>query len=180
MRGYAASGVVTDGDRDDLLDGAGDLPDKSTSKFDADIGVMASFGAVRAGVTVRNVTEPDFDDAATAAVIDLKRQTRAGVSYVGVAGTHPRGRHRRRARGGSLGEVRDLAAGAEAKLVTRASRCAAAFASTPSATSPAATHLSTASAAASRHSVAARRRARSRSGPEAGDRGWGIAARLVY
>ena len=63
MSGYAASGVVPSGDRDDLLDGAGDLPDASTNKFDADIGVMASFGAVRAGVTVRNVTEPDFSTA---------------------------------------------------------------------------------------------------------------------
>ena len=63
MRGYAAAGRVPDGDRDDLLDGAGDLPDVSTSKFGADIGMMASLGNVRAGLTVRNVTEPDFATA---------------------------------------------------------------------------------------------------------------------
>ena len=63
VRGYAAAGLVPEGDRDDLLDGAGDLPDGSTSKFDADIGIMASLGNVRAGLTVRNVTEPDFATA---------------------------------------------------------------------------------------------------------------------
>ena len=35
----------------------------STSKFDADIGVMATLGTVRAGLTVRNITEPDFSTA---------------------------------------------------------------------------------------------------------------------
>ena len=41
--------VVPTGDRDDLLDGAGDLPDASTNKFDMDIGVMASLGEVPRG-----------------------------------------------------------------------------------------------------------------------------------
>ncbi len=63
VRGNAAAGLVPDGDPDDLLDGAGDLPDESSSTFDADIGVMASLGKVRAGLTVRNVTEPDFSTA---------------------------------------------------------------------------------------------------------------------
>ena len=44
VHGYAATGLVPTGDRDDLLDGAGELPDASTSKFDADIGVMAMIG----------------------------------------------------------------------------------------------------------------------------------------
>ena len=63
VRGYAAAGLAPEGDRDDLLDGAGDLPDVSTSQFGADIGMMASLGNVRAGLTVRNVTEPDFETA---------------------------------------------------------------------------------------------------------------------
>ena len=48
VHGLAASGAVPTGDRDDLLDGSGELPDASTNKFDADIGLMALFGAVRA------------------------------------------------------------------------------------------------------------------------------------
>jgi hypothetical protein len=39
--GVAASGLVLNGDRDDLLNDAGNLPETSTTKFDADIGVMA-------------------------------------------------------------------------------------------------------------------------------------------
>ena len=96
-------------------------PDASTSKFDADIGVMASLGAVRAGLTVRNVIEPDFSTATRdpVAVLTMKRQTRAGVSYVGVPGLIVAADLDVERAAGSLGEVRDLAAGAEAKLFRR-------------------------------------------------------------
>ena len=50
----------------------------STTKFDMDLGVMASGEAGRIGVTVHNVTEPDF--AGPGATVTLARQVRAGVS----------------------------------------------------------------------------------------------------
>ena len=39
---------MPDGDRDDLLDGAGELPDASPSKFDAAIGAMKKDGSLNA------------------------------------------------------------------------------------------------------------------------------------
>ena len=56
VHGYAASGIVPAGDRDDLLDGAGDLPEHSTNKFDMDVGVMALVGKFHAG---RDGAQPD-------------------------------------------------------------------------------------------------------------------------
>ena len=114
VHGYAATGVVPDGDRDDLLDGAGDLPDRSTTKFDVDVGVMALLGSVRAGVTVRNLAEPDFSTA-DGGLLTLRRQTRAGVSYVGVTDLVVAADVDIERAKGSLGEVRDIAAGAEAR-----------------------------------------------------------------
>ena len=118
VRGYAASGTVPDGDRDDLLDGAGELPDMSTNKFDADIGVMAAFGQVRGGLTVRNVTEPDFSTT-TGGAVTLKRQTRGGIAYVGVPGLIVAADVDLERAAGSLGEAQDVATGAEAKLFRR-------------------------------------------------------------
>ncbi len=181
VRGYAASGIVPDGDRDDLLDGAGELPDASTSKFDADIGVMASFGAVRAGLTVRNVTEPDFSTATSdpATVLTLKRQTRAGVSYVGVPGLIVAADLDVERAAGSLGEVRDLAAGGEAKLFRRvAVRSGFRFntlGDEPGGHAP--VYSLGASVATYRQLLVD---AQVTLGSRAGDRGWGIAARLVY
>ena len=71
--------------REDLLDGAGDLADKSTTEGDADIGIMARFGQFRAGLTIRNVTEPDFETP-DGGEIELARQTRAGIAYSGLPG----------------------------------------------------------------------------------------------
>jgi hypothetical protein len=181
VRGYAASGIVPDGDRDDLLDGAGELPDASTSKFDADIGVMASLGAVRAGVTVRNVMEPDFSTATRdpVTVLTLKRQTRAGVSYVGVAGLIVAADLDVERAAGSLGEVRDLAAGAEAKLFRRVA-VRSGFRYNTLGDEPGG-HAPVYSLGAS---VATYRQllvdAQVTLGSRAGDRGWGVAARLVY
>ena len=178
VRGYAASGIVPDGDRDDLLDGAGELPDVDTSKFDADLGVMASFGAFRAGLTVRNVTEPDFSTAGGEAVT-LKRQTRAGFSYVGLPGLVVATDVDLERGTGSLGEVRDVAAGAEARLIRRVSVRSGfrfnALGDEPGGHAPVYS-LGT--------SVAAYRQllvdAQVTLGSHAGDRGWGVAARLVY
>ena len=60
VRGVAASTLLPDGNRDALLEDASELSGKGTSKFDADIGVMASRGSLKVGVTVRNLTEPEF------------------------------------------------------------------------------------------------------------------------
>ena len=68
VHGYAAAGLVPDGDRDDLLDGAGDLPDESTKQVRRGHRRHGPLGKFRAGLTVRNVTEPDFSTASGEAV----------------------------------------------------------------------------------------------------------------
>jgi hypothetical protein len=119
VRGHAATAVVVGGDSDDLLDTADDLLSEGSGKFDADIGVLASFGQMRAGVTVRNATQPDFATPGGGA-LELKRQTRAGVSYLGVSGVILAADIDVERAHGALGEVRNFAAGAEARLMRRA------------------------------------------------------------
>ena len=176
--GYAASGIVPDGDRDDLLDGAGDLPDMSTNKFDADIGVMANFGTVRAGLTVRNITEPDFSTVG-GEPLTLKRQTRAGISYLGVAGLIVAADIDLERADGSLGEVQDLATGAEAKLFRRVTlRSGLRFNTLGDEPGGRAPVYSLGTSVATFRSLLVD--AQVTLGSRAGDRGWGIAARLVY
>ena len=178
VQGYAATGLVPEGDRDDLLDGAGELPDASTSRFDADIGVMATLGTVRAGLTFRNLTEPDFSTAAGEA-LTLKRQTRAGIAYVGVAGLIVAADLDVERADGSLGEVRDLAAGAEAQLLKRvAVRSGFRFNTLGDEPGGRAPVYSLGTSVATFRSLLVD--AQVTLGSRAGDRGWGIAARLVY
>lgn len=178
VRGYAATGSVPDGDIDHLLDR---LPDASTNKFDADIGVMATLGTVRAGLTVRNLLEPDFSTATSdpVTVLTLKRQTRAGIAYVGVAGLIVAADIDVERAAGSVGDVRDLAAGAEAKLFRRVA-VRSGFRYNTLGNQPGG-HAPVYSLGGS---VATYRQllvdAQVTLGSRAGDRGWGIAARLVY
>ena len=179
VRGYAAAGVVPDrGDVEDLLDDAGDLPDTSTDRFDADIGVMATLGTIRAGLTVRNVTEPDFPTA-TGEEVTLKRQSRAGIAYFGVQGLIVAADVDLERGAGSLGEVRNLAAGAEAKLLRRVSvRSGFRFNTLSDEPGGAAPVYSLGTSVATFRSLLVD--AQVTLGSRAGNRGWGVAARLVY
>jgi hypothetical protein len=179
VRGSAAVASVSSGDRDELLSSADDLPDESTNKFDTDIGVMVAFGTVRAGLTLRNLTEPDFGTP-SGETLELKRQTRAGVSYTGLQGLLILSADIDIERGlGSIGEVRDLAAGAEAHIMPRAFvRGGFRFntlSDQPGGHAP---------AYALGTSVLALRKlivdAQITRGSRAADRGWGVAARLLY
>ncbi len=60
------------------LDQAAELDGESETHSGLDMGVMASFGAVRAGLTVRNVREMEFGNGPDA--VTLHRQARAGVA----------------------------------------------------------------------------------------------------
>lgn len=178
VRGSAAAGLVPDGDRDDLLDVAGDLPDESSNKFDADIGVMASLGKVRAGLTVRNVTEPDFSTANSESV-SLNRQTRAGVSFVGVPGVIVAADFDLERAAGSLGEVRNVAAGAEARIFRRVSvRSGFRFNTLGNEPGGRAPVYSLGGSVTTFRSLMVD--AQVTLGSRAGDRGWGVAARLGY
>jgi len=64
----------------ELLDAADDLDGgDGDGSLDVDVGVLAVYGAVRLGVTGRNLREPRFDGRR------LARQVRAGVAFDGAA-----------------------------------------------------------------------------------------------
>jgi hypothetical protein len=181
VRGHAGTAVVVgrDGDdSDDLLEAADDLPSEGGVKFDADIGVLASFGHVRAGVTVRNATQPDFATPGGGA-LELKRQTRAGIAYLGVSGVIVAADVDVERAQGALGEVRNFAAGAEARVVRRAFLRTGFRLNTlsdePGGHAP--VYTLGGSCLTFRSLLVD---AQVTLGARAGDRGWGIAARLVY
>ena len=154
------------------------MPDASTSKFDADIGFMAAFGVVRAGLTVRNVTEPDFSTVGGDA-LQLKRQTRAGMSYVGVPRLIVAADVDLERVAGSLGDIRDVADGAEAQVLKRVSlRSGFRFNTLGSEPGGHAPVYSLGGSVATFRSLLVD--AQVTLGSRAGDRGWGVAARLVY
>ncbi len=80
------------GDR--LAEGA-DLAVTTAGTFDLDIGIMAAVGALRAGVTVKNVRQPEFAIVPTEGhspepIVRLDRRARAGLAIdVSAAGGPP-------------------------------------------------------------------------------------------
>jgi hypothetical protein len=174
VRGSAGSGIAPDIGTDDPED----LVGRAASHFDADAGVLASLGAFRAGLSVRNLTEPAFDTLDEDDAVRLERQARAGVAYVLPSGlllaldvdlTRARG---------SLGDERNLSAGAEARLTRRV-------------VARAGLRVNTLDEAAGRTPVAAFGGSYAvfgsffldgqvTTGARGGDRGWGLAARFVY
>lgn len=120
VRGVAAAGFVAPADSDDLLDAAESLVGSAGNEFDADIGVLATFGTVRLGLTARNVREPEFEIPGGEEGLQLERQVRAGASVtladnllaaIDVDLTKNRA---------TTGEIRNLAAGAETRIGRRA------------------------------------------------------------
>jgi hypothetical protein len=80
LRGGAASASSADSDP---LDAADDLDVDRKTRVDLDLGAMASFGHVRVGLAVKNVTEPAFGDAGNR--LALERQARVGLAVLSVA-----------------------------------------------------------------------------------------------
>lgn len=119
VRGTAASGVVRDDDRKALLGDSMELPGRASMKFDADIGVLASSGSLRAGLTIRNVTEPEFDTGGED-TLGLQRQARAGVAVVPMPGWILAADFDLLKNRGAFGEMRDAAFGVEGRLARRA------------------------------------------------------------
>jgi len=119
VRGTAVSVVQPDGDRDELLEDAGDLVGKGSTKFDADLGVMATVGRVKAGLTLRNATAPGFDSAGGGPALKLERQARAGLAITPLGGWIVSADVDLTKTAGPLGQVRHLAAGTEARVARR-------------------------------------------------------------
>jgi hypothetical protein len=77
VRGIAAA---VDAQPGSGLDAADEVNGEGSNAFDADIGVMAILGGLKAGLTVRNAFEPSFDLPGGGAIA-LERRVRVGVSY---------------------------------------------------------------------------------------------------
>jgi len=118
LRGGSAEGMGAAGGKSSL-DSAEDLDVSSETRGDIDVGAMAVFGVTRLGLSVKHLTEPAFGEGA--ASVSLPRQARAGIAFV----TQRRGTGQgltvafdtdltRTAT--ALGDVRDLAGGAELSL----------------------------------------------------------------
>jgi hypothetical protein len=179
VRGIATSAIVPAGNVDDLLDAADDLVGQATNKFDADFGVSAVLGTLRAGVTVRNMTSPKFDSAGGGPPLQLESQGRAGVGLTSPLGFMVAFDFDLNAVRGPLGRVRDFAAGTEARFLPRA-YARAGFRMNTLGDEPGG-HAPTFSVGGS---VAALPSlwidAQATIGSEAGSRGWGIATRVVF
>jgi hypothetical protein len=85
VRGVAGSEARPGDSGPDLLDEAASLMGRASNAFDADVGVMASTGAFKVGLTVRNLFEPSFE-AAAGGRLGLDRQARVGVAVMPVEG----------------------------------------------------------------------------------------------
>ena len=84
-RGRVISGPIEGLSASDALGHAAQLDGPSSGHLDVDVGAMADFGKARLGVTVRNLREPTFSDAAGNA-ITLHRQSRMGLAVMPVTG----------------------------------------------------------------------------------------------
>lgn len=79
VRGTATAGPIVGSP--EIGDAADGLEGEGGNAFDADLGVLATAGPLRAGLTFRNLTSPAFQ-AADGTVLELPWQARAGVSYL--------------------------------------------------------------------------------------------------
>ena len=177
VRGIAATGLAPAGDRDDLLDEANDLIGSASNKFDADIGVFATTGNLRAGFTVRNVVENEFEGPGGA--IELKRQFRAGVALTVAQGVLVAADFDLDRVPGTVGEERNIAVGAEARVIQRLFVRSGFRVNTVGDDPPGARPVfSVGGSYGVFGSLLVDGQATF--GSESGDRGWGIGARVVF
>lgn len=120
VRGIATAGFVAPGDREELLDEVDDVIGRGTTKFDADIGVIATFGSARVGFTARNVGDHEFESAGAGGSLTLPRQLRVGAAFTAATGLLLAADVDLRSVPGTTGLVRNVAAGGEARVLRRA------------------------------------------------------------
>jgi hypothetical protein len=120
VRGTAVSGIGRDADRDALLGDGVELLGEAESKFDVDVGILATSGSLRAGVTLRNLTEPDFETSEDGRALRLERQARAGVALVVTPGWTIAADADLLKTRGPFGNTRDVAFGTEGRVNRRA------------------------------------------------------------
>jgi hypothetical protein len=175
VRGYASTAVAPEASRDDLLDGETPSSEGSTH-FDADLGVLASIGRLKAGLTVRNLTEPSFRGDLAPAALKLERQARAGVSLRPVANWVVAADVDVLESNGPLGRTRTFATGTEGRILKRAFVRGGFHVNTSSGVSAPTGSVGASFAATAAVFIDAQ----ATGGSDRATRGWGVAARFVY
>ena len=118
VHGVAASEPTGLGNADEALDR--DTPQgRGKNEFDVDLGVMATLGSLKAGLTVRNVREPSFNVPEGDRILKLQRQARAGASYAVTPGVLLAADIDLLETDDAFGQRRDLAFGVEGRLARR-------------------------------------------------------------
>ena len=118
VRGVASTRVADLADAEAALD-AEEPQGRGSTRFDLDIGIMATGGKVKAGLTLRNLREPEFTSP-EGRTLTLERQARAGISYALLSGLTVAADLDLLEAEDAFGERRDLAFGLEARLARRA------------------------------------------------------------
>ncbi|MBA2602399.1 MAG: conjugal transfer protein TraF [Acidobacteria bacterium] len=175
VRGLAAGADVPAGTPREALD-EWDVAGRSGSRFDLDVGLMATGAMGRIGLVVRNVAEPAFRTG-DGGELRLERQARAGASILLLQNWRLASDLDLTRQSGPFGEVREFALGAEGqphrRLATRAGvrlNTAGDRGRTPS--------LSLGGSYAVLGGV--QLDAQVTTGPDETFRGWGVAARVVF
>jgi hypothetical protein len=117
IRGVAAATDMAAPDRQAALHDI-DLMGRGSNRVDLDVGVMASGSAGRAGLTVRNVSEPSFRTA-DGQDLRLQRQVRGGASILLLQTWKLAADLDFTSSRGVFGDVRELAIGTEGQLMRR-------------------------------------------------------------
>jgi F plasmid transfer operon protein TraF len=180
VRGVASSVVEHGTSRDALLDEGVDFVGKASNKIDADLGVMASLGGqVKAGLSIRNLTEPSFETPGDVNRLTLQRQARAGVALRPLPDWVVAADLDLLRSAGPLGDRRDVAVGGEGKVFRRGVLRGGFRVNTLSDDQGGhARALSVGASYAIRASFLVD--AQVTGGSDRADHGWGISARLVY
>lgn len=175
VRGLVSSGEGPLSSRDDLLGDRSGPAAQGSTRFDADLGVMAAFGPLKAGLTLRNATAPSFRGLPGETPVRLERQARAGVSLAPLAGWILAADTDVTGPGAFSGRPRRAAAGTEgrvhSRLVVRGGVSAALSGDRAAALSAGASFAATRALMVD---------ASVTGGGDRAARGWGLAARVGY
>jgi hypothetical protein len=181
VRGIAASEALGFVTADVALDHEG-VRGRATNKFDFDVGAMATYGSLKAGLTIRNMREPEFETPEGERALRLDRQARAGVSYALTPNWLVAADLDLLETQDALGDRRDVALGVEGRPVRRLTvrsglRLNAAGSGDDSEIAPAHAFALGGSFAAT---AAVLIDGAAILGGDRGGRGWRVAARFVY
>ncbi|HEX5475784.1 MAG TPA: conjugal transfer protein TraF [Vicinamibacterales bacterium] len=177
VRGVAGIATVADATTPDALDRASDVAGAGRTKFDADLGVMATGGAIHVGLTIRNLLRPAFplqEDANES--VRPSRQVRAGLSFSASRDWTVAVDADLTKRDAPAGPWRDAAIGAEGHIASRAwIRGGVRWNTAGSAAAPAASL-----GASLRLTESLLIDAQATAGSAAAGRGWGIGTRVMF